>query len=90
MVYVWHCALTHRRGRWLNLASGVLIGEGIALTAAKGCPIGMAQRRMGDDISMFERWLGPRHAPFAIPTLTGVTLLGFAMLVTRGREVDCA
>ena len=78
--YLWFCAVTHRRDRGLRLAIGVLVGEGAALLAAKGCPLGFFQRRAGDDVPMFELWFGPRLAPFAIPTFTVTTLAGMLVL----------
>ena len=70
--YVWVCALTRRRDRWLGLSVGVLAGEGVALLMAKGCPLGFFQRRVGDEVPMFELRFGPRLAPFAIPALTAL------------------
>jgi len=62
---------------------GVLTGEGVALLVARGCPLGIFQRRAGDDVPMFELWFGPRLAPFAIPTLTAVALAGGALVLAR-------
>ena len=81
--YVWFCALSRRRDRWLELSAGVLAGEGVALLLAKGCPLGVFQRRAGDDVPMFELWLGPRLAPFAIPSFTVIALAGLLLVVTR-------
>jgi hypothetical protein len=81
--YLWFCVFTLRRDKWLKVASSVLIGEGIALVVAKGCPIGIVQRRLGDDVSMFELWFGPRIKSLAIPTFTVGTLMGFALLRAR-------
>ena len=38
--HVWLCAVTRRRGRLFRLAVGVLGAEGLALVAARGCPLG--------------------------------------------------
>jgi hypothetical protein len=65
----------------------VLTAEGIALVAAKGCPLGIFQRRAGDDVPMFELWFGPRLAPFAVPALTLAAVAGLVMVATR-RPVD--
>ena len=81
--YVWLCGITGRRDRWLGLSAGVLTAEGIALVAAKGCPLGIFQRRAGDDTPMFESWFGPRLAPFAIPALTLAAAAGLVMVATR-------
>jgi len=81
--YLWYCAVTRRRDGWLRASTVVLVGEGVALLAARGCPLGILQRRVGDDLAMFERWFGPRLAPFAIPTFTGLALGGVALLRAR-------
>lgn len=81
--YLWFCALARRRDRWLRLSVVVLVGEGAALVAARGCPLGFFQRRAGDDVPMFELWFGPRLAPFAIPTFTAIALGGLAVLLSR-------
>jgi hypothetical protein len=81
--YMWLCVFTRRRDGWLKVASSVLIGEGIALVVARGCPLGIVQRRAGDDVSMFELWFGPRIALLAIPTFTVSALMGFVLLRAR-------
>lgn len=81
--YLWFCALTRRRDRGLTTSITVLTGEGVALLAAKGCPLGIFQRRAGDDVPMFELWFGPRLAPFAIPTLTATAITGMAVVLAR-------
>jgi hypothetical protein len=78
--YLWFCVITLRRDKWLTVVRSVLIGEGIALVVAKGCSLGIVQRRAGDDVSMFELWFGPRIASWASPTIAvgppkGVVLL---------------
>jgi len=83
LAYLWLCALTRRRDRWLRLSVGVLVGEGVALVAAKGCPLGIFQRRAGDDIPMFELWFGPQLAPFAIPFFTASAGGGIVLLIVR-------
>jgi hypothetical protein len=81
--YLWFCAITRRRDHLLRLSVGVLAAEGIALVAARGCPLGFFQRRAGDDVPMFEVWLGPRLAPFAIPGFTLATIAGLVTAATR-------
>lgn len=84
--YLWYCAITRRRDGWLRVSTVVLVGEGVALLAAKGCPLGIFQRRAGDDVPMFELWFGPRLAPFAIPAFTGIALGGVALLRARAAK----
>jgi hypothetical protein len=81
--YLWFCAVSRRRDRWLKLATGVLVGEGVALLLAKGCPLGIFQRRAGDDVPMFELWFGARLAPFAIPSFTAIALTGLLLVLVR-------
>jgi hypothetical protein len=81
--YLWFCALTRRRGRLLSTAVAVLLGEGVALVAAGECPLGRFQRRQGDDLPMFELWLGPRLARFTIPASTAIAIAGLAVLLAR-------
>ncbi len=80
---LWYCAIARRRGRWLGLSVGVLLTEGVALVAARGCPLGVVQRRLGDDAPMFELWFGPRLAPFAIPGFTALAVAGALTLLRR-------
>ncbi len=81
--YLWVCAIARRRDRWLGVSVSVLTGEAIALLVAKGCPLGIFQRRAGDDVPMFELWFGRRRAPFAIPTFALVALGGLALVLVR-------
>ncbi len=83
LAYLWTCGLTRRRDRWLGVSIGVLTTEGVALLVARGCPLGIIQRRAGDDVPMFELWFGPRLAPFAIPTLAAVAVAGGALVLAR-------
>lgn len=83
LAYLWICAITRRRDGLLTLALGVLAGEGALLAATGGCPLGICQRRAGDDVAMFELWFGPRLAPFAIPGFTLAALGGAVALATR-------
>ncbi|HTW09061.1 MAG TPA: hypothetical protein VME46_16250 [Acidimicrobiales bacterium] len=84
--YVWFCALARRRDAWLRASIAVLVGEGVALVAAKGCPLGVFQRRAGDDVPMFELWFGPRVATFALPGFAALALVGAALLGLRPAE----
>jgi hypothetical protein len=89
LCYVWFCAIGRRRDPWLRLAVVVLIGEGTALLLAKGCPLGVLQRRAGDDVPMFELWFGTRVAPFAVPAFTLIAVGGLALVLGRPpREID--
>jgi hypothetical protein len=81
--HVWVCALTRKRGRWLHLSEAILLGEGAALVVAKGCPLGYLQRRVGDDVPMFELWFGPKLARFAVPFFSGVAALGLLLCIAR-------
>ena len=83
LAYVWVCALSRRRDRWLGVALTVLFGEGVGLTVARGCPLGILQRRAGDDVPMFELWFGERLAPYAIPTFTVLAVLAAFVLWLR-------
>ena len=83
LLYLWLCALTRRRDRWLHVAIAVLLGEGAALLVAKGCPLGVLQGRAGDDVPMFELWLGSRIARFAIPTFTTMAATGLMVAAAR-------
>ena len=82
--YVWWCAVTRRRDRWLAAAVGLLGAEGVALLIGRGnCPFGPFQRSLGDPVPMFELVLPPRAAKAAVPILTVVTLAGFAAVLAR-------
>jgi hypothetical protein len=81
--YLWFCALVRRRDRWLGASVTILAGEGVALVAAKGCPLGIFQRRAGDDVPMFELWFGRRLAPVAIPMFSCFAVLGVLLLLMR-------
>jgi len=82
--YVWWCAATRRRDRWLAAAVGLLSAEGVALVIGRGnCPFGPFQRTLGDPVPMFELVLPPRAAKAAVPILTVITLAGFAVALAR-------
>ena len=84
IVYVWWCALTRRRDRWLRVAVVALVTEG-AFVAANGgdCPLGPLQVRLGDPVPLFELVLPPNAARRAVPTLGLVTLVGLMLLARR-------
>jgi hypothetical protein len=82
--YVWFCAVTRRRDRWLGVAIAALGVEGLGLVVGRGnCPMGPLQRRCGDAVPMFQLVLPPRAAKAAVPVLAGVTTVGLAALVLR-------
>jgi len=83
--YLWFCGITRRRDRWLALAIAVLAGEGVTLLVARECPLGVFQRRAGDDVPMFELWFGPKAAPFAIPVFTVIALTGLGLVLALPR-----
>ena len=81
--YLWVCGVARRRDRWLRLSVSVLLGEGAALVIHRGCPLGIFQRRAGDDVPRFELWFGPRLAPLAIPFFTALAGGGLVLLMIR-------
>jgi hypothetical protein len=84
IVYVWWCALTGRRDRWLRLAVVALLAEGAFVTANHGdCPLGPLQARLGDPVPLFELALSPAAARRAVPALGLVTAAGLMLLVRR-------
>jgi hypothetical protein len=86
IAYVWWCALSGRRGRWLRPAIAALVGEGVVVAANGGdCPLGPLGDRLGDATPLFELVLSPRAARLAVPTLGAVTAAGLALLAARSR-----
>jgi hypothetical protein len=84
--YVWWCALTGRRGRWLRPALGALISEGVLVVINGGdCPLGPLGVRLGDPVPLFELVLPAGGTPRAVPTLGAVTALGVGILAARSR-----
>jgi hypothetical protein len=84
LLYVWMCAITRRRNRLLRVAVGVLAAEGVGLVVGRGkCPLGPLQRRLGDPVPLFVMWFGPKAARRAVPLFTGITLVGFILLLLR-------
>jgi hypothetical protein len=84
IVYVWWCALTGRRDRWLRAAVAALVIEGVLVTANRGdCPLGGLQDRLGDPLPLFELVLSPSAARRAVPVLGAVTAAGIGLLIRR-------
>jgi hypothetical protein len=84
IVYVWWCALTRRRDRWLRLAVAALVTEGAFVAANHGdCPLGPLQVRLGDPVPLFELVLPPNAARRAVPALGLVTVAGLMLLAHR-------
>jgi hypothetical protein len=84
IVYVWWCALTGRRDRWLRAAVAALVTEGVFVTANRGdCPLGGLQDRLGDPVPLFELVLSPSAARRAVPVLGAVTAAGIGLLLRR-------
>jgi hypothetical protein len=84
IVYVWWCALTGRRDRWLRAAIAALLTEGVFVTANRGdCPLGGLQDRLGDPVPLFELVLSPSAARRAVPVLGAVTGAGIGLLLRR-------
>jgi hypothetical protein len=86
--YVWWCALSGKRGRFLRPAIAALLGEGALVIANRGdCPLGRLGVRIGDPVPLFELVLSPRAARLAVPTLGAVTVAGLGLLAARSRSV---
>jgi hypothetical protein len=85
IVYVWWCALTGRRDRWLRVAVAALVTEGAFVTANRGdCPLGGLQDRLGDQVPLFQLVLSPAAARRAVPVLGAVTGAGIVLLYRGG------
>jgi hypothetical protein len=86
IAYVWWCALTGRRGRFLRPAVVALVGEGTLVIGNRGdCPLGGLGERIGDPVPLFELVLPPRAAKRAIPVFGGITVAGVVLLAARSR-----
>ena len=82
--YVWFCAATRRRDRFLTASSAALLLEGAALWVGRGdCPFGPFQAKLGDPVPLFELLLPKRAAKAAIPVLFMVAVAGLAGVVLR-------
>jgi hypothetical protein len=87
IAYVWWCALSRRRDRWLHLAIVALVTEGAVVTANHGdCPLGPLQARFGDPVPLFELVLPPTAARRAVPALGLVTVAGLMLLARRSPQ----
>ena len=88
IAYVWWCALTGRRDRWLRAAVAALVTEGALVIANRGdCPLGGLQDRLGDPVPLFELVLSPSAARRAVPVLGAVTAAGIGLLLRRARSL---
>src|SRR4051794_33941564 len=88
--YVWWCALTGRRDRWLRVAVAGLATEGGLVVANHGdCPLGPLQDRLHDPVPLFELVLSPSAARRAVPVLGAVAAGGILLLLPRGLESGC-
>lgn len=82
--YLWLCALTGRRDRFLVMACAALSLQGMAILVGRGnCPMGPIQGRLGDPTPCFELLLPKRAAKAAFPVLITVTLAGLALVAAR-------
>lgn len=82
--YVWVCAATGRRDRYLHASVAFLSIEGVALLVGRGdCPMGPIQEEWGDPVPFFELVLPPRAAKAAVPVLAVATIMGFALIWLR-------
>src|SRR5206468_11923554 len=80
--YVWWCALTGRRDRWLRVAVAALATEGAFVTANHGnCPLGPLQDQLHDPVPLFELVLSPTAARRAVPVLGAVAAVGILLLL---------
>jgi hypothetical protein len=87
IAYVWYCALTGRRDRWLGIAAGTLVAEGAVVAANHGdCPLGPCQERLGDPVPLFELVLSPRAAKRAVPALGAIAAAGIALAASGARS----
>jgi hypothetical protein len=83
--YIWSCAITGRRDRYLAGTMGFLAVEGGALVIGHGdCPMGPRQAEWGDPVPFFELVLPPRAAKAAVPILATISVSGFGAVVARG------
>lgn len=91
IAYVWWCALSGRRGRFLRPAIGALVGEGVLVAVNGGdCPLGPLGDRIGDPVPLFDLVLPTRAARGAVPALGALTALGLALVATRQKRFDAS
>ena len=82
--YIWSCAITGRRDRYLAGTMAFLAVEGGALIVGHGdCPMGRRQAEWGDPVPFFELVLPPRAAKAAVPVLATISVGGFGAVVAR-------
>ena len=82
--YLWLCALTGRRDRFLAMACAALSLQGVAILLGRGnCPLGPIQERLGDPTPSFELLLPKRAAKAAFPVLITLTVGGLALVAAR-------
>jgi hypothetical protein len=87
LAYVWTCALTGRRDRFLHGAVGILAAEGVGLVIGGGnCPLGPLQQRLGDPVPLFELVLPPAWARRAVPILAGISGVGIGLALRPVRR----
>jgi len=84
LAYVWCCAITGRRDRYLAGTMAFLAVEGGALVVGHGdCPMGPRQAEWGDPVPFFELVLPPRAAKAAVPVLAAISVSGFGAVLAR-------
>lgn len=84
LAYIWACAITGRRDRYLAGTMGFLVVEGAALVVGHGdCPMGRRQAEWGDPVPFFELILPPRAAKAAVPVLATISVSAFGAVVAR-------
>ena len=87
LAYIWVCAVTRRRDRYLYASSAFLSVEGLALLKGGGnCPMGPFQASLGDSVPFFELFLPPRAAKAAIPVMAWLSVAGMAAAAVRTRR----
>ncbi len=84
LTYIWACAVTGRRDRYLAGTMGFLAVEGAALVVGHGdCPMGRRQAEWSDPVPFFELILPPRAAKAAVPILATISVSAFGAVVVR-------
>ena len=84
LAYIWSCAITGRRDRYLVGTVGFLAVEGGALVVGHGdCPMGPRQAAWGDPVPFFELVLPPRAAKAAVPILAAISVSGIGAVIAR-------
>jgi hypothetical protein len=84
LAYIWTCAITGRRDRYLVGTIGFLAVEGGALVVGHGdCPMGPRQAAWGDPVPFFELVLPPRAAKAAVPILATISVSGIGAVIAR-------